>query len=68
MNISSTSMETSLASLATQMSASEVQGQISIAVLKQIQRQQQQAAQSLIQMMSQTPGLDGTGRIINLAA
>lgn len=61
-------MESSLAAMATSSRASAVQSEISMAVMKQAQDQQEIFAQALLEMIKQTPTPDGTGQIINLGA
>lgn len=55
MEISGASMETGLSYLAMGMSQSQTSLKISTAVMKSIQDQQEQFANSLVQMIQQTP-------------
>jgi hypothetical protein len=66
--INSVSMESSLAAMATSSRASAVQSEISMAVMKQAQDQQEVFAQALLEMIKQTPTPNGTGQIINIGA
>jgi len=61
---------TMMASTASELKSGQLISQISVAVFKQIQDQQQQQADMLIQMINQTPrpSLDGTGQIIDIYA
>lgn len=68
MNISSASLSDALPVMASAMKEQDLQMQISVAVLKNVQDQQQQYAQALIKMMSQNFSLDGTGSIVNVSA
>jgi hypothetical protein len=68
MNISSASLTDALPMMASAMKEQDLQMQISVAVLKKVQDQQEQYAQSLIKMMSQSFSLDGTGGIVNVSA
>ena len=68
MNISSASLTDALPMMASAMKEQDLQMQISVAVLKKVQDQQQQYAQALIQMMSRNFSLDGTGSIVNISA
>lgn len=68
MNISSASLTDALPMMASAMKEQDLQMQISVAVLKKMQDQQEQYAQSLIKMMSQNFSLDGTGSIVNVSA
>lgn len=54
--------------MATDMKNEDVQSQISAAVLKQIQRQQEMQAAGLIQMINNSTSLSGTGKIIDRSA
>lgn len=67
MNISGTSMEDVLASMATNRSNKQVQAEISAAVLKQQQEQQEIQAAALVEMI-QSSSLDGTGKLVNRSA
>lgn len=67
MNVSSTSMVSELAALATRQASQQVQADISLAVLKNLQDQQEVMGQALVKMISGTT-LDGTGRLVNRTA
>lgn len=67
MNISGTSMEDVLASMATSRSNKQVQTEIASAVLKQQQEQEQIQAAALVEMI-QSSSLDGTGKLVNRSA
>lgn len=54
--------------MASNMKSQDLQMQISVAVLKQVQNQQEQQAQALLNMMGQSFSLDGTGSIVNVTA
>jgi hypothetical protein len=64
----SVSMDSSLAGMATNLKSSGVQGQISMAVMKQMQNQQEVFNNALLEMIKQGPMPDGTGQILNLGA
>jgi hypothetical protein len=65
--ISGASLTDSLVNMASNLQASKVAMQIGVAVLKQIQDQQKAQAQALINMISQTPSLDGTGQVVDVS-
>ncbi len=50
------------------MESAGVQSDIALAVLNQIQDQQMMMAQALLDMISQTPSLDGTGQVVDVSA
>ena len=60
-------MEDVLASMATNRSNRQVQVEISAAVLKQQQEQQEIQAAALVEMI-QSSSLDGTGKLVNRSA
>jgi hypothetical protein len=66
--ISSVSTDSSLAVMATGMQNANVQSEISIAIMKQVQNQQDAFANALLEMIKQGPMPDGTGQVINIAA
>jgi hypothetical protein len=68
MSVSDVSSVNTLAQVASGMQSDQVMGQITAAVLKQIQEQQNQQAQALIQMIQAQPTLDGTGQVVNVGA
>ena len=70
MNVSGVSMSNALATQATDMQALDVASQISIAVLKQVQQQEQQQAAALIEMIQDTPApiSDGVSQYIDVYA
>jgi len=68
MSISSVSMSDSLLSLSSGMASENVQLQIAVAVMKQAQEQQEQAGQALVEMINRSSSIDGTGRLVNIAA
>ena len=67
MIISGTSMEDLLASAATNRSNAQVQNEISMAVLKQQQDQQEAQAVAILKMINDT-SLDGSGKLVNRTA
>lgn len=67
MNVSSTSMVSELAALATRQASQQVQADISLAVLKNLQDQQEVMGEALVKMINGTT-LDGTGRLVNRTA
>ena len=68
MSVSGISSVDTLASLASGMASAGVQSDIALAVLNQIQDQQMLMAQALLDMISQTPSLDGTGQAVDVSA
>lgn len=60
-------MVSELAALATRQASQQVQADISLAVLKNLQDQQEVMGQALVKMISGTT-LDGTGRLVNRTA
>ena len=66
MAVSSVGMSNALATLATDMKTNHVQSEIALAVLKQIQAQQEQQAAALMEMIRQAPGPAGTGQYVNI--
>jgi hypothetical protein len=68
MNISGASFSDSLTRMASDMSSGQIQLRLAVAVMKQIQNQQELQATALIKMIQATPALDGTGQIANKAA
>lgn len=65
---SSISTNSSLAAMATGIQNANVQSEISIAIMKQVQNQQDAFANALLEMINQGPMPDGTGQVINIAA
>lgn len=57
-----------MALLATGLKSNSVQSEISIAIMKQMQDQQQGFANALLEMIRQGPMPDGTGQVINIGA
>jgi len=57
-----------MALLATGLKSNSVQSEISIAIMKQMQDQQQGFANALLEMIRQGPLSDGTGQVINIGA
>jgi hypothetical protein len=69
MDISSVSLDSYLMSRAVDTKSSSVQGEITMAVMKQQQNSQEVVADALVKMISTPPPrIDGTGSIINIAA
>jgi hypothetical protein len=66
--VNSISTDTSLAVIATGMQNANVQSEIAVAIMKQVQDQQQVFADALLEMINQGPMPDGTGQVINIAA
>jgi hypothetical protein len=66
--INSVSMDTSLAATATNLKSSSVQNEISVAIMKQVQNQQEVFADALLSMITQGPMPDGTGQLLNIGA
>jgi hypothetical protein len=66
--VNSISTDTSLAVIATGMQNANVQSEIAVAIMKQVQDQQQVFANALLEMINQGPMPDGTGQVINIAA
>lgn len=64
--ISSISPDYSLTLLAAGVQNTNVQSEISIAIMKQMQNQQAAFANALLQMIRQGPMPDGTGQILNI--
>jgi hypothetical protein len=50
------------------MQNANVQSEIAVAIMKQVQDQQQVFANALLEMINQGPMPDGTGQVINIAA
>lgn len=67
MIVNATSMETTLATMATNRSNLQVQAEITMAVLKQMQEFQEVQAAALLKMINNT-SLDGTGQLVNRTA
>lgn len=69
MNISSVSSTTdSLAAAASNLQSGNIARQISVAVMKQVLDGQKQQGEALVQMIQNTPSLDGTGSILDIRA
>jgi hypothetical protein len=69
MNISSAGdFSNTIADMASDMKAGNLQLDITMAIFKQIQDSQQQQAAALINMMKQTQSLTGTGRVVDVSA
>ncbi len=66
--INSISMESSLATMATSSRSRAVQSEIGVAVMKQMQEQQEVFNNALLEMIKQGPMPDGTGQILNIGA
>jgi hypothetical protein len=66
--VSSISTDSSLAAVATGMQNSRVQSEISVAIMKQMQEQQDAFANALLEMIRNGPMPDGSGQIINIGA
>ncbi len=66
--INSVSLESSLASFATESKNRAVMSEISMAIMKQNLDQQEAMGQALVEMIRQTPMPDGTGKILNIGA
>ncbi len=64
----SVSLNSSLAVMATASKNRAVMNQIGMAVMKQIQDQQEVFGQAMVEMIKQTPMPDGTGQILNIGA
>lgn len=64
--VSSISTKSSLAAMATGMQNTQVQSEISIAIMKQVQDQQKVIANALLEMIRQGPMPDGAGQIVNI--
>jgi hypothetical protein len=64
---SGTSLESALASMATNRSHAQVQTEITMAVLKQQQELQEAQGAALVKMINNT-SLDGTGQLVNRTA
>jgi hypothetical protein len=60
-------MESALASTATNRSNTQVQAEITMAILKQQQELQEVQAAALVKMINNT-SLDGTGQLVNRTA
>ncbi len=52
------------------MSASQITSELSVAIFKQQQEQQQRMAEAIVEMIKQTPtpSLEGTGKIVDILA
>jgi hypothetical protein len=63
-------LSTMMADVASGIKSEQVMSEISMAILKQIQDQQERQAAMLVKMINQTPtpSLDGTGQIIDTYA
>ena len=68
MYVAAASFSNSLASQATQMQASAIQQQLSVAVLKNTLDTQKQQANALVEMIRQTPLVSGTGSLLDVRA
>jgi hypothetical protein len=68
MYVGAVSFSNSLASQATQMQASAIQQQLSVAVLKNTLDNQKQQGNALVEMIRQTPSVSGTGSLIDVRA
>ena len=67
MMISSTSMENSLASMATNNAHQQVMDRVGVSVLKQQLDQQELQGEQIVQMINST-SLDGTGQLVDRTA
>jgi hypothetical protein len=67
MHISNDSLNDPLACLASNLSSDQVQLQLAVAVMKQIQEQQEAQAAGLLKMIHQTQSLNGTGRRVDVS-
>jgi hypothetical protein len=54
--------------MASGMASDDVSLQIAVAVMNQVQDQQKMAGQAIVNMINQASTIDGTGRIVNVAA
>lgn len=68
MSVSGISSVDTLASLASGMESAGIQSDIALAILNQMQDQHMMMAQALLDMISQTPSLDGTGQVVDVSA
>ena len=68
MYVAAASFSNSLASQATQMQASAIQQQLSVAMLKNTLDNQKQQANALVEMIRQTPSASGTGSLLDVRA
>lgn len=66
--VSSVSLNSSLAVMATESKNRAVMNEISVAIMKQNLNQQEAMGQALVEMIKQTPMPDGTGQILNIGA
>jgi hypothetical protein len=66
--INSVSLDSSMASFATESKNRAVMNEISVAIMKQNLDQQKAMGQALVEMIKQTPMPDGTGQILNIGA
>jgi hypothetical protein len=67
MEISGSTMSDGLANMATNMQSANLNLQFSTAVLKKALDSQKQQGAALVQMINQTPSLEGTGRTVDIS-